>query len=60
LHKAVVHAQVTVDPRYGSWNPARGIAAPTPPPPAFVPNAPANVPAVPLNIGGLSINPTAG
>jgi hypothetical protein len=60
LHKAVVHAQVTVDPRYGSWNPARGIVAPAPPPPAFVPNAPANVPAVPLNIGGLSINPTAG
>ncbi|HXQ58909.1 MAG TPA: hypothetical protein VN799_02390 [Acidimicrobiales bacterium] len=60
LHQAVARAQVTVDPRYGSWDPAHGITAPTPPPPAFVPNAKANVPAPLLNLGGLTLNPASG
>jgi hypothetical protein len=60
LHKVVARAQVTVDPRYGSWSPARGIAAPAPPTPAFVPNAKANVPVVPLSLGGLTLNPASG
>ena len=57
LHRAVASAQVTVDPRYGSWDPTHGITAPSPPPPAFVPNANANVSAPLPNPGGLTINP---
>ncbi|HVC69397.1 MAG TPA: hypothetical protein VNC61_03935 [Acidimicrobiales bacterium] len=61
LHTQVARARVTVDPRYGSWNPAHGVIAPTPPTPAFVPNAKANVPVVPLfSTPGLTVNPASG
>ncbi|HVA02916.1 MAG TPA: hypothetical protein VMU64_04135 [Acidimicrobiales bacterium] len=38
LGHVVRSASVELDPRYGTWNPNRGVAAPTPPKPAFVLN----------------------
>ncbi len=38
LTRVVRSARVDLDPRYGTWNAARGVSAPTPPKPAFVLN----------------------
>ena len=61
LNTLVGRAQVSVDPRYGTWSAKRGVAVPTPPTPAFVLHASANVRAVPLvSGGGITVNPAAG
>jgi hypothetical protein len=57
LVRLIAQAHVSVDPRYGVWNPSRGISVPTPPTPAFVLNAKADVPAKPLlSLGGLNLS----
>ncbi len=38
LGRVVRNARVELDPRYGTWSPTHGVAAPTPPKPAFVLN----------------------
>ena len=38
LGHVVRSARVELDPRYGTWSPTHGVAAPTPPKPAFVLN----------------------
>jgi len=61
LKRLIRQAHVTVDPRYGTWSPTRGVTIPTPPPPAFVLNGSANVPASSgLSSSGLTIVPGAG
>jgi len=62
LDRLVRVSHVSVDPRYGGWNPTHGvITVPTPPAAAFVLNAAANVPVKSLfSIGGLNVNPAPG
>jgi hypothetical protein len=61
LNRLVGQAQVSVDPRYGTWSAKGGVKVPTPPEPAFVLNADANVrPAPLLSTGGLSVVPAGG
>ena len=54
LARLVHHAQVVVDPQYGSWNPSGGLSGPRPPSPAFLLNT--KVDGAPstgsLNLGG--------
>jgi hypothetical protein len=61
LNRLVARAHISVDGRYGSWNPKHGVTVPTPPPAAFVANAGANVPVKPLlSLPGLTLNPAPG
>ena len=60
LDRLVRRAHVTVDARYGTWDPKRGVTVPTPPSPAFVPNPKANVAAASSGSSGLTITPAPG
>lgn len=47
------HADVVVDPRYGRWNPAQGVRAPTPPKSVWLLSPAANQGSAPLGPGTL-------
>ena len=48
-------ANVTVDPRYGQWQGAKGISAPVPPPMRFVLSPAADQPSLAAPVSGLSL-----